>query len=239
MYECIDSNNKIYSVDDYCLLKKKNKQPNKIYCPFCNVKAFIRGENSKEKTHFMHTPTCEITNYKNIFTSNGNKKSKNEILSLKFNILNSSYDIYRYIQEIFEISISPNLFIIILNKIIHKKVLELQGVNVSLIPYIWINELGSYNNKLFLYTNKCNDNIKKIWNLNHSKKDIILCITRNIDNTISRNIIPVDTNYFNSRSSHMTTNFLKDIIPDIFSTLKIDSIYHELLIRDLISICEK
>lgn len=235
MYECIDSLNKLYSIDEYCILKKENKQPDKIFCPFCNTEAFIRAENSKERTHFMHRPTCEITNYKDIFPNYGNKKSKEEILALKFNILSSSYDIYRYIEKTFNLLISPKLFISILNKIIKKQVLNLQGITTSIIPYIWINELGALDNKLFLYTNKCSTKMKKIWNLNNSKKDIILCINKNSNNTISRSVIPIDTLAFDSIESKMTMAFLKNIIPNIFDALRIDSSYHELLLRDLLS----
>ena len=204
----------------------------------------------------MHRPTCEITNYKDIFPNYGHKKSKEEILALKFNILSSSYDIYRYIEKTFNLLISPKLFISILNKIIKKQVvilwrlktcfliilfnieiqvLNLQGITTSIIPYIWINELGALDNKLFLYTNKCSTKMKKIWNLNNSKKDIILCINKNSNNTISRSVIPIDTLAFDSIESKMTMAFLKNIIPNIFDALRIDSSYHELLLRDLLS----
>lgn len=236
MYECIDSNSILYSIEDYCLLKKVKRQPNPIYCPFCNNKVFIRGENSKEKTHFMHTPSCSTINYKHLFGSTGVKKSKTEILSLKFSIVSFSYDIFNHIQNTFNISISPQEFIDMLEKLVKKKVLELLDITPEIIPYIWINELGRYKNKLFLYTNSYNKEIDKIWNLSpNSKKDIILCIDKNSNNTITRITIPIDTSFLDNPTTHIPVPFIDNIIPQIYTALNIDKSYHDFLLKDLLS----
>lgn len=236
MYECIDSNNNIYSIEEYCLLKKDRKQPKLIYCPFCNNKVSIRGENSKERTHFMHKPSCSTKNYKDLFTSPGFKKSKSEILSLKLSILSFSYDIFNHIQNTFNIVISPQEFVTILKKLVNKNVLKLLDVTPSIIPYIWINELGRYKNNLFLYTNSYNKELTRLWNLSpNSKKDIILCVTKNSNNTIDRHVIHIDTSFLNNASTHIPISFIKDIIPEIFNALNIDESYHDMLVKDLLS----
>jgi hypothetical protein len=236
MYECIDSNYQLYSIKEYCLLKKDNKQPQPIYCPFCNNKASIRGENSKEKTHFMHTPTCSTKNYKNLFASKGLKKSKSEVFSLKLNILSFSYNIFNQIQNTFNIVISPQEFINILDKLVKKKVLELVGVTPATIPYVWVNELGRYKNKLFLYTNSNNKEITKLWNISpNSQKDIILCFNKNSTNTITRSVIPVDTSFLNNASTHIPTSFIKAIVPKVFNALNINESFHDILVKDLLS----
>lgn len=238
MYECVDSNNLIYSIEQYCLLKKDKQHPRNIYCPFCNNKIFIRGENSKEKTHFMHSggTSCSTTDYQKLFSSNGVRKSKAEILSLKLNILSFSYNIYNHIQNTFNITISTQEFIEIIEKLIKKKVLELLDVTAAIIPYIWINEFGRYKNKLFLYTNSHNSEITKLWNLSqNSKKDIILCIHKNNSNKLTRTIIPVDTSFLDNPSEHIPISFITGIVPKIFIALNIDESYYDLLIKDLLS----
>lgn len=236
MYECIDSNNLIYSIEEYCLLKKDKKQPKLIYCPFCSNKVFIRGENSKEKTHFMHNPSCSANNYKDLFLSNGSKKSKSEILSLKLSILSFSYNIFNHIQNTFNIIISPQEFVNILDKLVKKRVLELLDVTPEIIPYIWINELGRYKNKLFLYTNSYNKEITKLWNLSsNSQKNIILCFNKNINNTITRSVIPVDTSFLNNASTDIPISFIKAIIPKVFNALNISESFHDILVKDLLS----
>lgn len=236
MYKCIDSNNLIYSTEEYCLLKKAKKHPKHIYCPFCNNKVFIRGENSKEKTHFMHSggTSCSITNYKKLFSSNGVKKSPNEILSLKFSIFSFSYDIFMHIQSKFNIVITPQEFTNILKKIVDKKVLELLDITPEIIPYICINELGRYNNTLFLYTNSSNKNIDKLWNMS-SKKDIILCVNKNNDNTIKRSTIQIDNNFLQNPIESIPLHFIDNIVPEIFNSLGIDQCYEDLLLKYLLS----
>ena len=250
MYECIDSNNSFFSIEDYCLLKKVNRHPIPVYCPFCNNKVYIRGENSKEKTHFMHTPSCSTTNYKNLFGSTGLKKSNTDILSLKFSILSFSYDIFNHILSTFNINIYPLEFVNILEKLVKKKVLELLDVTSEIIPYICINELGRYKNKVFLfivlvnflfdkvflYTNSYNKEIDKLWNLSpNSKKDIILCVDKNVNNTITRLTIPIDASFLENPTTHIPVSFIENIIPQIFTALNIDEIYHDFLLKDLLS----
>lgn len=238
MYECIDSNNYLYSVEQYCLLKKSNNHPTHIYCPFCNNRVYIRAENSDETTHFMHSAgtSCSSNDYSKLFNSTGFKKSKTELLALKFNILSFSYDIFTHIQTTFQITISTQEFISILKKIVNLKVIDLLYVTPEVIPYIWINEFGKYGNRLFLYTNKYNKKVNKLWNLSPtSKKNVVLCVDKNSDNKISRTIIPVDTTFLDNPSTNIPISFITSIIPEIFTSLKIDECYHDLLIKDLLS----
>lgn len=238
MYECIDLNNHIYSTEEYCLLKKDKKHPKQIYCPFCINKVFLRGEHSKEKTHFMHSKgtSCSTIDYKKLFSSNGVKKSKAEILSLKFNIVSFSYNIFNHIQNTFNITISPQEFTDILEKLGKKKIIELLDITPSIIPYIWINELGRYKDKLFLYTNSNNKEINKLWNLSpNSKKNIVLCISKDHNKKITRTHIPVDTSFLDNPSTRIPISFIKQIIPNILNALNIDKEYEELIIRDLLS----
>lgn len=238
MYNCIDSKDKQYSIQEYCLLKKTNREPKQIYCPFCTNKLYIRAENSLRQTHFMHcnNTTCLSKDYKDIFGRYSIKKTKNEILCLKFNILFYSYDIFKHIQKKFNLKITPEDFVNLLKKIVDKKVLNLLNIKPEHIAYICINELGIYNNRTFLYTNKFNSDMSKLWNLSHSsEKNIILSIEQLDNNKIIRSTIPIDTNFLGLITSNVIPiNFISKIIPNIFYALKIDSNYHEILLKDIL-----
>lgn len=243
MYVCSDKLGNIYKIDNFRLLNQKDLAPTKIFCPYCRNEVRLRSHNSNKKAHFFHLPntSCSATNYSYLFKGTTNKKTKNEILALKFNIFSSSYDIYKHIEKTFNITLTHNLFLDILDKLIKFNILELVDMSPEIIPYVWINTLKSYkqNNNIktyYLYTNSCNNEYKQIWNF-YSDKNIILRIEE-IPNSssFSYNKIPVELDFI-SKNIYGSPNlsFIQKIVPRIFDVLKIPKIYEDLLLKDLLN----
>lgn len=236
MYECIDSSNKIYSVEDYCLLKKTNNHPKEIYCPLCNIKVYIRGENSISSTHFMHKTKkfCLNKDYSELFNSSSKRKSKEDVCYLKYTIIKFSYDIFMHIKNTFNINITHIEFLNILKNIREKNVLKLLDITPEIIPYIFINELGTYKNMTFLYTNSINENNNKLWNLSN-KKDCILCVVKNSNQIINKFKIPIDKTFLQNPYKKIPFEFIVDIIPKIYECLKIDYCFENQLLEELLN----
>lgn len=236
MYECIDADNNLYFVDEYCLLKKQNNHPKEIFCPFCSNKLRICAENSNKRTHFAHRSgeSCIQKDYSILFNSTGKIKDKSEILNLKIDILNFSYYIFEHIKNSFSINITVELFIKILAKLVNKNVLKFSDITPELIPYIWINILGEYKNTLYLYTNsKHTKPSNKLWNMS-DRKDIILCFTKTSDNKVKQFAIPINTHFLDNTKKDITISFYADIVRlDIHNALKIPQNYHEELLKNL------
>ena len=236
MYRCIDSSNNIYTVKEYCLLKNNSNEPKRIFCPFCQNKLYLRGKNSLYKTHFMHcnNTSCSNVDYDKLFKSKGKEKTKEEILILKLNIISFSYQIFRKIKECFIPDLTTYLYLENMKKINKSKVLKLKNTTPTLIPYIWINELGNYNDKSFLFTNRYNLKTDKIWNYS-SQKNIILCIQQLKNNKFKRYVIPLDYNFLYDYDTKIPIEFITSIVPKIFDIFSLDEFSVEFILKDLLS----
>ncbi len=236
MYRCIDIFDNIYTVEQYCLLKTGMKEPKKIFCPFCQNKLYLRGKNSLYKTHFMHSnnTSCSNVDYDKLFKNNGKHKTKEQIILLKLNIISFSYQIFTQIKNYFIPNLTTSEFLLTMNKLIKSKALKLQNTTPSLIAYIWINELGSYSDKSYLFTNKNNLNKNKIWNFS-SQKNIILCIQQLKDNKYKRITIPLNYDFLYNCNEKIPINFIKSITPKIFDIFSLDEFTTEFILKDLLA----
>lgn len=234
MYSCIDSSNNYYTVDEYCLLKKENKHPKIILCPFCGNTVFIRAENSQERTHFMHGKgtSCSNKTYKDFFNTPGRRKTQEEITVLKHQIFINSFYIWEKIYQYFSILLPVDEFLSILNKLVNKHhILTLINITSEHMPYVITNELGHFNDINFLYTNYKNASNYKLWNLS-DKKDCVLCVTKDENNKISRYIIHVNLEPYTKKRIPM--DFVTSIIPGIFNSLQIENKDEDQLIKELL-----
>lgn len=244
MFYCINANNYIVHIEDYCIVSKIKEVYTPVFCPICCKGLIVRGKNSNEKTHFSHKPkqSCSYKSYEEFFNSTGHSKTPEEIETLKESIIKNSYKIFLHLQSKYINTLDTTLFIKILKKVANTKILKLRNLSCSHIPYIWLNELGKFNNKVYLYTNskKVDVNNSKfklpyLWNTTE-KKDIIITAEENADKTISRTITPIDLNFLDC-NIEFSYKFLSEITSlKIFDIFSLTSEKSELIIKEMLNI---
>ena len=246
MFYCVNSNSHIVTVEDYCLESKLKNFYSPVFCPFCGKELILKAKNSNEKTHFSHKPkqSCSYKSYSEFFNSTGHSKTPEEIENLKESIIRNSYKIFLKLQSEYITSLDTTLFIKILKKIATPRILKLRNLTCNHIPYIWLNEAGKIDNKVYLYTNsnkidfdKIEFKIPYLWNTTE-KKDIIITAEENSDKTISRSITPIDLCFLDS-DIQFTCKFLNDITSlQIFEIFSLSSERAELIIKSLLNIAK-
>lgn len=246
MFYCINTNNHLVHIEDYCIESKINGISSSSFCPFCGKELIVRAKNSNEKTHFSHkaNQSCSCKSYAEFFSSVGHSKSLEDIENLKESIVKNSYKIFFKLQSEYINSLDTTLFIKILKKVVTPKNLKLRNLTCNHIPYIWLNELGKFDNKVYLYTNsrkldltKSEFKIPSLWNTTE-KKDIVIIAQENEDKTISRTITPIDLNFLDTNIEY-PCKFLYDITAlKIFDILSLSSDKSELLIKYLLNIAK-
>ncbi|WP_200269801.1 hypothetical protein [Clostridium yunnanense] len=199
----------------------------------------MRAENSQEKTHFCHkkNTSCSSVDYKKLFDSSSRKKTTEEILQIKLEIIRSSYRIFKSIEQQFAINITEEMYITIFSKLLDKKVLNLLNITPNHIPYIWVNELGYYENTSYLYTNLGNVNLAKVWNLS-SKKDSVICISEDKNGYACTSIVEVDLDCLNILSNRIPIWFLSKTIPSLLEIINLETSQSENLLKELLNTCE-
>ena len=243
MFKCIDTTNSIVDIKDYCLISKIKESPYDAFCPFCNNSLIVKAINSQEKTHFAHKPkqSCSYKSYEEFFKSSGHSKTQEEITEFKKSIIKNLYIIFMKLQSDFIPTLNTTLFLKIMRKVAEPKILKLRNINYTHIPYIWLNELGKFENKVYLYTNsekldlsKFQFNIPPLWNTT-DKKDIIITAEETSDNSILRTITPVDLNFSNN-TVQMPTKFLANITRlQIFNIFSLEASDSENLLKELLN----
>lgn len=191
MFYCIDANNHIVHIEDYCIESKLNGAYLPVFCPFCGKELIFQQLRSE------------------------------------------------YIN-----SLDTSLFIKTLKKIANPKTLKLRNLTYPHIPYIWLNELSKFNNKVYLYTNSRKLDLTNLqfkmpylWNTTE-KKDIIITAEENTDKTISRTITPIDSNFldYNTDCSY---KFLSEITSlKIFDVFSLTSEKYEIILKELLDIAK-
>lgn len=244
MFYCINSNNHIVHIEDYCIESKIKGTYLPTFCPFCGNELIVRAQNSNEKTHFSHKPnqSCSYKSYEEFFNSTGRSKTPEEIENLKESIIKNSNKIFRHLKDEYINSLDTTLFIKILKKVANPKILKLRNITCNHIPYIWLNELGKFDNKIYLYTNSKKVDLNSLhfkkpylWNTTE-KKDIIIIAQENNDKIISRTITPINLNFLDCNSD-FSYEFLCEINSlKIFDILSLTSEKYELIIKDLLNI---
>lgn len=244
MFYCITANNHIAHIEDYCIESEIKGGYTPAFCPFCGKELIVRAKNSNEKTHFSHKPkqSCSYKSYSEFFNSTGHSKTSEEIENLKESIIKNSYKIFIHLQSEYINSLDTLLFIKILKKVSNPKTLKLRNITCNHIPYIWLNELGKFNNKVYLYTNSRKVDLNSLqfkmpylWNTTE-KKDIVIIAQENNDKTISRTITPIDLNFLDCNSD-FSYKFLSEItLLKIFDILSLTSKKSELIIKELLDI---
>ncbi|NWK12376.1 competence protein CoiA family protein [Clostridium cadaveris] len=246
MFYCINANNHIVHIEDYCIESKLNGVYPPVFCPFCGKELIVRAKNSDEKTHFAHKPkqSCSYKSYTEFFNSTGHSKTSEDIENLKESIIKNSYKIFQQLQSEYINSLDTYLFIKTLKKVANPKTLKLRNLTCIHIPYIWLNELGKFNNKVYLYTNSRKLDLTNLqfkmpylWNT-AEKKDIIITAEENMDKTISRTITPIDSNFldYNTDCSY---KFLSEITSlKIFDVFSLTSEKYEIILKELLNIAK-
>ena len=119
MFYCINANNHIVHIEDYCIESKIKGVYTPAFCPFCGKELIVRAKNSDEKTHFSHKPkqSCSYKSYAEFFNSTGHSKTSEEIENLKESIIKNSYKIFLHLQSEYINSLDIILFIKILKKL--------------------------------------------------------------------------------------------------------------------------
>ncbi|MDU4950803.1 MAG: competence protein CoiA family protein [Clostridium sp.] len=246
MFYCINANNHIVHIEDYCIESKIKGVYTPAFCPFCGKELIVRAKNSDEKTHFSHKPkqSCSYKSYAEFFNSTGHSKTSEEIENLKESIIKNSYKIFLHLQSEYINSLDIILFIKILKKVANPKTLKLRNITCNHIPYIWLNELGKFNNKVYLYTNSRKVNLNSLqfkmsplWNTTE-KKDIFITAEELKDKTISRTITPIDL-YYLDNDIPFSYSFLSDITAlKIFNIFSLTSEKYELILKELLDIAK-
>ncbi|WP_066893458.1 competence protein CoiA family protein [Clostridium nigeriense] len=246
MFYSITDNNRIIHINDYRLESENKGVYSPTFCPFCGKELFVRAKNSNEKTHFSHkrNQSCSFKSYTEFFNSAGHTKTSEEIEIFKECIIKNLYQIFLKLQSDFIYSLDTTLFLKILKKVSNPKILKLRNLNCNHIPYIWLNELGKFDNQVYLYTNsgkldlnKLKYKIPYLWNITE-KKDIIIIAQENKDNTISRTIIPIDLNFLDYNFEY-SYKFLSEITSlKIFDIFSISSEKSELILKELLNVCK-
>ncbi|NME63717.1 competence protein CoiA family protein [Clostridium cadaveris] len=246
MFYCINANNHIVHIEDYCIESKIKGVYTPAFCPFCGKELIVRAKNSDEKTHFSHKPkqSCSYKSYAEFFNSTGHSKTSEEIENLKESIIKNSYKIFLHLQSEYINSLDIILFIKILKKVANPKTLKLRNITCNHIPYIWLNELGKLNNKVYLYTNSRKVNLNSLqfkmsplWNTTE-KKDIFITAEELKDKTISRTITPIDL-YYLDNDIPFSYSFLSDITAlKIFNIFSLTSEKYELILKELLDIAK-
>lgn len=244
MFYCIDDNNHIVEIEDYCIESKMKGFYATALCPFCGKELIVRARNSDEKTHFSHKPnqSCSYKSYAEFFSSSGTSKTSEDIENLKESIIKNSYKIFLKLQSEYINLLDTTLFIKILEKVANPNILKLRNLTCNHIPYIWLNELGKFKNKVYLYTNSRKLDLNKIqfkmpylWNTTE-KKDIIIIAEELNDKTISRIITPIDL-CFSDNNIKFSSKFLSDITSlKIFDIFSLSSDKAELILKELLDI---
>ena len=244
MFYSLNDNNHIVNIEDYCIESKIKGFYANAFCPFCGKKLIIRAKNSDEKTHFAHKSkqACSYKSYSEFFSSKGHSKTSTDIEELKESIIKNSYKIFLKLQSEYISSLDVTLFIKILKKVANPNILKLRNLTCNHIPYIWLNELGKLDNKVYLYTNSRKLDLNKIqfkmpylWNTSE-KKDIIITAEENNDNTVTRTITTIDLHYLDS-STEFPYKFLSDINSlKIFDVFSLNSDKSELILKELLDI---
>lgn len=246
MFYCISANNHIIHIENYCIESKIKGIDTAPLCPFCGKELIIKAKNSNEKTHFSHKPkqSCLYKSYTEFFNSTGYSKTSKDIENLKESIIKNSYKIFLKLKSEYINSLDPTLFIKILKKVVNPKILKLRNLTCNHIPYIWLNELGNFHDKVYLYTNSRKLDLNKLqftapylWNMTE-KKDIIITAEEHKDKTISRTITPIDLNFLDGNIK-FSCKFLSDIISlKIFDIFSLTSDKSELILRELLNIAK-
>lgn len=246
MFYCINANNHIIHIEDYCIESKIKGVYTPAFCPFCGKELIVRAKNSDEKTHFSHKPkqSCSYKSYTEFFNSTGHSKSSDEIENLKESIIKNSYKIFLHLQSEYINSLDTTLFIKILKKVVNPKNLKLRNLTCNHIPYIWLNEIGKFNNKVYLYTNSRKVDLNSLqfkmpylWNTTE-KKDIVIIAQENNDKTISRTITPIDLKFLDCNSD-FSYKFLSEITSlKIFDILSLTSEKSEIILKELLDIAK-
>lgn len=244
MFYCINSNNHIVNIEDYCIESKLNGVYPPVFCPFCGKRLIIKAINSNEKTHFAHKPkqSCSYKSYSELFKSSGTPKTSVDIENLKESIILNSYKIFLKLKSEYIPILDANLFIKILKKVSNPKILKLRSLTCNYIPYIWLNELGKFDNKIYLYTNSkkldfsmVHFKMPPLWNTTE-KKDIIITAEELKDKTISRTITPIDL-YYLDNAIPFSYSFLSDITAlKIFDIFSLTSEKSEIILKELLDI---
>lgn len=222
MYTCVDKNNYIIDIDEYCTNIKLYNTSSEIFCPNCGKQVIVRAKNSINRTHFSHKPneSCSYKSYDDLFHSKGNPKTSQDILCLKIDIIKYSYTIFSIIQTNFIPTLTVDLFLNTLKSATTTKILKLQKVTCQHIPYIWLNELGKYNNKVYLYTtsDRLNSAKRKLWNLS-TKKDILITTELLLNKQICSKVTNI-----NLTSEYISPNldFINKILNRIFIILDLN-----------------
>lgn len=245
MFYCINENNHIVDIEDYCIESKMKGSSPIALCPLCGKKLIVRAKNSNEKAHFSHKPnqSCSYKSYEEFFSSTGYSKTSADIETLKESIIKNSYKIFLKLKSEYVVSLDTTLFIKVLKKVANPKILKLRNLTCNHIPYIWLNELGKFDNKVYLYTNSKKLDLTKIyetpylWNTTE-KKDIIITAEELHDKTISRTITPIDLCFIDD-NIQFTYNFLSDITSlKIFDIFLLSSYKSELILKELLDIAK-
>ena len=237
MFKCLDSTYQLLEIDEYCLMQTKNPKIPPGLCPFCMRELFVKAPNSQEKTHFCHktNESCSTKSYSELFNSKGTNKTPVEITALKESIIIFSFMIFQQIK----INYVPNLniatFLKILKKLAIHKNLSLKNLTLNHIPYIWLNELGEFEDTLYLYTNSCKLNLSNLplWNTS-SKKDIIIIVKVFPNQPIIRTVKKIDLAFSNEKFN-FPLEFLSKITPQIFEIFKIHSDSIEIIIQKILN----
>lgn len=259
MFYCIN-NNHIVHINDYileskmnlniddCSLESKVKLNNTpAICPFCGNELIVKAINSIEKTHFSHKPnqSCSYISYSEFFKFNGISKTNADIEDLKEDIILNSYKIFLKLKSEYIPQLDCNLFLKTLKKVANPKILQLRNLTCNHIPYIWLNELKKFDNKVYLYTNserlhtsKINFNAPHLWNTTE-KKDIIITAEEMPDKTISHTITPIDLNFLDC-DIDFPYKFLSEITRlKIFDIFSLTSEKSELILKNLLNIAKQ
>lgn len=199
MYECIDlDNKKIISVEEYKELEKLEISPENIACLYCNHKVYLKADKSKRKRHFSHFPktSCSSFDFRKIYNlSSSCKKSKEEIETLKKDIVLNSFKIYNRIVEI-QNNVSITDFLLLLNELISSKALFLTGTDVALIPYLCLHIREKKDNSFYIYTFDKIPN-SPMWSLS-SDKNVLKKFELASNNIIlNTTLIPTTSDFLN------------------------------------------
>lgn len=178
MFYCINVNNHIVDIEEYCIESKIKGVYSPVFCLFCGKDLIVRAKNSSKKTHFSHKPnqSCSYKSYTEFFNSAGYSKTPEDIENFKESIIKNSYKIFLKLQSEYINSLDSALFIKILKKVANPKTLKLRNLTCNHIPYIWLNELGKFDNKVYIYTNSRKLDLTKLqfkmpclWNTTEKK----------------------------------------------------------------------
>lgn len=242
MFNCIDNNNHIIDIEEFCTNSKLFDTYSSAFCPFCGKTLIVKAKNSIERTHFSHKPkqSCCYKSYADFFHSKGIPKTSQDILKLKKDIIKHSYSIFHKIQSNYIDSLSIDIYLKVLKKVSNPKILKLRNLYCEHIPYIWLNELGKYNNKIYLYTTSDKINWKNpifnkplLWNTS-SKKDIIITAEEMPNKQISRTITPINLTLANYPIV-IQLNFLNKIINNLFNIFNLSTEEREITLKELLN----